>query len=161
MAEHFRNPGSRFLLAFGILLTASATDAQAPAAVALTPDEMTFSTTGLALPGMGQANLVGDPAKPGPYTIRLRFPDGYTLAPHSHPDAREVTILSGTWLTGYGRVFDPAALKELPAGSFYTEPANLPHFVQTRGPVVIQVSGTGPSARVFADPAAGATVAPP
>jgi len=38
-------------------------------------------------------------------------------------------------------------LKELPAGSFYTEPANVPHFVQTRGAVVIQVSGTGPSAR--------------
>jgi hypothetical protein len=125
--------------------------APAPAAVALTPDEMQFSTAGLALPGMAQANLVGDPGKPGPYTIRLRFPDGYKLAPHSHPDAREVTILSGTWLTGYGRTFDPAALKELPAGSFYTEPANLPHFVQTKGAVLIQVSGMGPSARVFVD----------
>jgi hypothetical protein len=129
-----------------------ASNAQAPSAIALTPDEMTFSTAGLALPGMGQANLVGDPAKPGPYTIRLRFPDGYKLAAHSHPDAREVTILSGTWLTGYGAKFDAATLKELPAGSFYTEPANLPHFVQTRGAVMIQVSGTGPSARVFVEP---------
>jgi len=130
-----------------------ASTAQAPGPVALTPEEIQFSTAGLALPGMGQANLVGDPAKPGPYTIRLRFPNGYKLAPHSHPDAREVTILSGTWLTGYGDTFDAAALKVLPAGSFYTEPANLPHFLETRGAVVIQVSGTGPSTRVFVNPA--------
>jgi hypothetical protein len=139
-----------FTVPFVVALTAQT---QAPAAVTLTPDEIKFSTAGLALPGMAQANLVGDPAKPGPYTIRLRFPDGYKLAPHSHPDAREVTILSGTWLTGYGKTFDPAALKELPAGSFYTEPANLPHFVQTKGAVLIQVSGTGPSSRVFVNPA--------
>jgi hypothetical protein len=134
-------------------LLAISSQAQAPGVLALTPDEMTFSTAGLALPGMGQANLVGDPAKPGPYTIRLRFPDGYKLAPHFHPDAREVTILSGTWLTGYGEKFDEAALKVLPAGSFYTEPAKLPHFVQTKGPVLIQVTGTGPSSRVFVNPA--------
>jgi quercetin dioxygenase-like cupin family protein len=140
-------------VALGVVVTvATAVHAQAPGVVALTPSEMKFESTGLAQPGMTQANLVGDPAKPGPYTIRLTFPDGYKLAPHSHPDAREVTILSGTWLTGYGKTFDPAALKELPAGSFYTEPANLPHFVQTKGAVVIQVSGTGPSARVFVAP---------
>lgn len=124
--------------------------------VAMTPDEMKWSTAGgLALPGMGQANLVGDPAKPGPYTIRLKFPAGYNLAPHTHPDSREVTILSGTWYTGYGEKFDPAGLKALPAGSFYTEPANLPHFVETRGEVLIQVSGMGPSGRKFVGSGAG------
>ena len=134
-----------------VFLSAVTMRAQAPGVVALTPDEMKFDPQGLALPGMSQANLVGDPAKAGPYTIRLTFPDGYKLAPHSHPDARQVTILSGTWMTGYGKTFDESALKELPAGSFYTEPANLPHFVKTKGPVMIQVSGTGPSARVFVE----------
>ena len=133
-----------------VLITGGiATPAQAPRAIALTPGEMVFSTAGLALPGMGQVNLVGDPTKPGPYTVRLQFPDGYRIDAHHHPDAREVTILSGTYMTGYGSVFDPTALKELPAGSFYTEPATMPHFLVTRGPVVIQVSGMGPSARVF------------
>lgn len=122
---------------------------QRTAPIAITPDEMTFSTTGLALPGMGQFNLVGDPDKPGPYTVRLRFPDGHRIDPHSHPDGRQVTILSGTYLTGYGSVFDEKLLKELPPGSFYTEPADMPHFIVTRGPVVIQVSGIGPSARHF------------
>ena len=134
-----------------LLLASVALRAQAPGVVALTPNEMKFDSQGLALPGMSQANLVGDPTKPGPYTIRLTFPDGYKLEPHTHPDARQVTILQGTWMTGYGKTFDESALKELPVGSFYTEPANLPHFVKTKGAVMIQVSGTGPSARVFVD----------
>jgi quercetin dioxygenase-like cupin family protein len=121
--------------------------------MALTPSEVKWETQGgLALAGMEQAKLVGDPTKPGPYTIRLKFPAGYKLAPHMHPDSREVTILSGTWYTGYGEKFDEGALKALPAGSFYTEPANLPHFVEVREPVLIQVSGTGPSGRMFVDP---------
>ena len=120
--------------------------------MALTPTEMKWATQGgLALAGIEQANLVGDPSKPGPYTIRLKFLAGYKLAPHTHPDYREVTILSGTWYTGYGEKFDAAKLKALPAGSFYTEPASLPHFVEVREPVMIQVSGTGPSGRMFVE----------
>jgi quercetin dioxygenase-like cupin family protein len=121
---------------------------------ALTPTEMTWETQGMALAGMEQAKLVGDPSKPGPYTIRLKFPAGYRLAPHTHPDYREVTILSGTFYTGHSDKFDAALIKALPAGSFYTEPANLPHFIEAREPVTIQVSGTGPSGRKFVSPAA-------
>jgi len=133
-------------------LAAAVTFAQTPTqpVVALTAEEMTWSRQGpLALPGLEQVNLVGDPSKPGPYTIRLKFPAGYKLAPHTHPDPREVTILSGTWYTGYGEKADPALLKALPAGSFYTEPANVAHFVEVRDTVVIQVSGMGPSGRAF------------
>ena len=120
---------------------------------AVTPAEMTWgSQGGLALPGMEQVNLVGNPSEPGPYTLRLKFPAGYKLAPHVHPDSREVTILSGTWYTGYGEKFDETALKALPAGSFYTEPANVAHFVVVREPVLIQVSGTGPSGRKLVGP---------
>jgi hypothetical protein len=125
-----------------------------PEAVAVTPSEMKWEAQGgLTMPGMEQVNLVGDPSKPGPYTLRLKFPAGYKLAPHTHPDYREVTILSGTWYTGYGEKFDEAALKALPAGSFYTEPANVAHFVEVREPVTIQVKGTGPSGRVLVRPA--------
>lgn len=125
-----------------------------PGPMALTPSEMKWASAGRqALPGMEQVTLVGDPSKPGPYTLRLKFPNGYKVAPHTHPDAREITILSGTWCIGYGEKFDSAALKELPAGSFYMEPANVPHFLETRGNVLIQVSGMGPSGRKFINPA--------
>ena len=124
-----------------------------PGVVALTPDEMKWqSQGGLTVPGLEQLNLVGDPAKPGPYTIRLRFPKGFRIAPHTHPDAREVTIISGIFATGYGERFDPANLKILPAGSFYTEPANMPHYIEIKDDVVLQVSGTGPSGRRSINP---------
>ena len=137
-----------------VLIASAAGDVSAQsgvkAPVVLTTGEMSWSTQGgLALPGLEQVSLVGDPSKPGPYTVRLKFPAGYKLAPHTHPDAREVTILSGTWYTGYGGSYDPGLLKALPAGSFYTEPANVPHFVEVHDPVIIQVSGVGPSGRAF------------
>jgi hypothetical protein len=132
-----------------VLSFAAAAYAAEPAGVmALTPDEMKWgSQGGLALPGMEQVNLIGSPSQPGPYTLRLKFPAGFKLPPHFHPDAREVTVLSGVWYTGYGTTFDPAKLKALPAGSFYTEPSNEPHYVEVRETTVIQVSGVGPSGR--------------
>src|SRR5438105_2991639 len=48
---------------------------------------------------------------------------------------------------GYGTRFDVKKLKDLPPGSFYTEPSNAPHFAHTGStPAVVQISGFGPSA---------------
>jgi quercetin dioxygenase-like cupin family protein len=141
------------LFATGAVLSASAMAQTTPGVVALTPGEMKWSSQGgLAAPGMEQLNLVGDPAKPGPYTLRLKFPKGFRIAPHTHPDSREVTILSGTFTTGYGEKFDTDNLKILPSGSFYTEPANVPHYIEIKDDVVLQISGTGPSGRRFINP---------
>lgn len=136
----------------GASLTVAQADSVGRSAVAVTPAEMKWTAQGgLAAAGMEQLNLVGDPSKPGPYTLRLKFPKGYKVAPHTHPDSREVTVLSGTYATGYGEKFDEAGLKVLPAGSFYTEPANAPHYIEIKEDVVLQVSGKGPSGRQFVD----------
>ena len=71
------------------------------------------------------------------------------IEPHTHPDSREVTIISGVFATAYGEKFDADKLKILPAGSFYTEPANVPHYIEIKEETVLQVSGTGPSGRKF------------
>jgi hypothetical protein len=64
----------------------------AASVVALTPSEMMWTKQGaLAAPGLEQLNLVGDPARPGPYTLRLKFPKGFRIEPHTYPDSREVT----------------------------------------------------------------------
>jgi anti-sigma factor ChrR (cupin superfamily) len=128
-----------------------AAQAEAPGVVAVTPAEMKWVPQGGpgTLPGIEQTYLVGDPTKPGPFTIRLRFPAGFKVAPHTHPGAREITILSGIYRTGYGETFDPAGLKTLPAGSFYTEPADVPHYIEIQEDVVVQISGIGPSGRKF------------
>ena len=149
---------TNYRLALVVLVAVSALDAVMAQAgdagvVALTPPEMKWTTQGgLATPGMEQLNLVGDPAKPGPYTLRLKFPKGIKIAPHTHPDSREVTILSGVFATGYGEKFDNAKLKTLAAGSFYTEPANVPHYIAIEEDTVIQVSGMGPSGRKSINP---------
>jgi hypothetical protein len=79
-------------LVMGVVLVGTAVaQTAAPAAVALTPVEMKWqSQGGLAAAGMEQLNLVGDPAKPGPYTLRLKFPKGFRIAPHTHPHYIEI-----------------------------------------------------------------------
>ena len=142
------------LLIAGNTLGAVMAQAESASVVALTPSEMKWTKQGaLAAPGLEQLNLVGDPTRAGPYTLRLRFPKGYKMPPHTHPDSREVTIVSGVFATGYGETFDSAKLKILPAGSFYTEPANVPHYIEIEEETVLQVSGMGPSGRNFVKPA--------
>jgi quercetin dioxygenase-like cupin family protein len=98
--------------------------------------------------------LKGDPSKPGLYTLLLRVGPNTKIEAHAHPDDRVATVISGTWYFGYGRQFDESALKELPAGSFYTEPPHANHFAMTRGEtVVIQITGTGPSGTTYVNPA--------
>ena len=39
------------------------------------------------------AVLVGEPAKAGPYLVRVKVPAGVTLMPHTHPEDRIYTCL--------------------------------------------------------------------
>ena len=97
--------------------------------------------------------LIGDPTKPGLYTVRVNIAPHTQVRPHTHRDNRSVTVISGTWHMGYGTTFDAKSLKDLPPGSFYTEPAAQPHFAQTGDePVVIWVTGYGPSDTKFVTP---------
>jgi quercetin dioxygenase-like cupin family protein len=98
--------------------------------------------------------LKGDPTKPGLYTILLRVPPNTTIQAHRHPDDRDAMVVSGTWQFGYGPRFDAKALKSLPPGSFYTEPANDAHFARTGATAVeLEITGYGPSGTTYEDPA--------
>jgi quercetin dioxygenase-like cupin family protein len=109
-------------------------------------------TSGLA--GITTTILSGDPSKPGLYTIRLSVPPNTTIAAHSHSDDRSAIVLSGTWYFGYGDENMEAALKPLPPGSFYTEPPGKAHFARTGAePVVVYITGTGPTDTIYVDPA--------
>jgi pimeloyl-ACP methyl ester carboxylesterase len=94
--------------------------------------------------------LLGDLTKPGVYAISLRVPANTVIMAHTHRDDRVATVVSGTWYFGYGTRYDPAALKPLPAGSFYTEPGGEPHFAKTRGEaVVVYITGYGPTDTIY------------
>jgi len=118
----------------------------------VTPDEIARlaqsgagpGTSGMA--GIRTTVLSGDPAKPGLYTIRLSVPGNMRIEAHVHRDERSAVVVSGHWSIGYGAQFDASALKVLPPGSFYTEPAGMPHFARTGAePVVVYISGYGPT----------------
>jgi uncharacterized RmlC-like cupin family protein len=96
--------------------------------------------------GIQSTVLSGDPSRPGLYTIRISVPANTTIKPHMHRDDRSATVVSGTWYFGYGTELSTSALKPLPAGSFYTEPAGTPHFAKTESEaVVVDITGYGPS----------------
>ena len=96
-------------------------------------------------PGAQMAVLVGDPKKSGmPYVLRAKLPDGYRVPPHWHPTDENVTVLQGTFLIGTGEKFDPAALEEMPAGSYMRMPKTMRHFAMVKGETIIQVHGIGP-----------------
>jgi quercetin dioxygenase-like cupin family protein len=94
------------------------------------------------------AKILGDQTQPGPYAFltRPRPLPSAASQPHTHPDTRTYTVISGTWYVGFGTAFDESKLIALKAGSVYTEPANVPHFVVIRDEgTVVHISGTGPS----------------
>ena len=103
-----------------------------PGVMAVTPAELKWVfARRLGIAGIGASQPGRRPVQTRAlYTLRLKFPRVSESQAHTHPDSREVTILSGTYATGYGEKFDPAQLKILPAGSFYTEPANVPHYIE-------------------------------
>lgn len=121
--------------------------------VRLTPDELKWKPV-IWPRGLEITELVGSRSQPGPFVERIKFPPNFTHYPHSHPDDRTYAVISGTLYVGYGDKLDSAKLKALPAGSFYTEPAELPHFLVTKKEgAIVQVTGTGPSGTTFIDPA--------
>jgi len=121
--------------------------------IMITPDQLTWKASPRVV-GLENADMVGNSSKDGAYVYRVKFPANYKMEAHSHPEDRNYTIISGTWNVGWGEKFDAAKLKALPPGSFYTEPGNVPHFLLAGDePVVVQISGTGPSGVKYVDPA--------
>jgi pimeloyl-ACP methyl ester carboxylesterase/quercetin dioxygenase-like cupin family protein len=128
--------------------------------IRLAPTEFKFPQQGN--PGTGSSGvsgiqtvvLKGDPNKTGVYTIMLRVPPHTQIAAHLHRDDRVATVVSGTWRIGYGDKFAESKLKTLPPGSVYTEPPGQNHFAETADdPVVVQITGFGPSSTEYVDKA--------
>ena len=95
-------------------------------------------------PGAKVAAMEGNPAEPGPFTMRLMLPDKYRIAPHWHPGVEHVTVISGTFHLGMGERFDASAGRALTAGSFSYMPARMPHYAWSTGETVVQLHGQGP-----------------
>jgi quercetin dioxygenase-like cupin family protein len=120
----------------------------------VTPNDVAWGPAPPSLPPGAQAALLeGDPAKEGPFTLRLRLPDGYRVAPHFHPAVEHITVLEGTFIVGMGDKAATDGERPLGAGSFAFMPAGMRHFVRTKGDTVVQLHGVGPWAITYVNPA--------
>jgi quercetin dioxygenase-like cupin family protein len=133
-----------------LLLAVTVVSAQAQGAetsIVKLPEQIEFK----GLPSALQiATLYGDPAKPGVFVQRIKFPAGLKLMPHYHPDSpRTVAVLSGTLYYALGEVWDESKLKPLPAGTFFTEVPKAAHFAWAKdGEVVLQLTSIGPTGTI-------------
>jgi quercetin dioxygenase-like cupin family protein len=139
------------LLTVVVVAASSAGRAQAPAAPAapahagMLPAEIKWGPAPPALPpGAQAAVLAGDPSKEGVFVLRAKLPAGYRVPPHWHPVDEYMTVISGTLQFGMGDKFDAASMRALTAGSYVTAEKDMRHFVQAKGPTVIQVTAMGP-----------------
>lgn len=98
------------------------------------------------------ALLEGDLAQEGPFVVRIKFPDGYRIMPHTHPKRERVTVLAGTLYLGMGGKFDEKAGIALPAGTYGSWPEGMQHFGWSKGETIIQLHGIGPWSIQYVNP---------
>jgi quercetin dioxygenase-like cupin family protein len=153
-----------FMMALTLSASAMAAGAQPPAKpaqpvaapaahVLLTPGDMKWGPAPPILPAGAQAAVLdGDPTRPGFFTIRLKFPDGYKVPAHWHPSDEHVTVLQGTLRAGMGDAHNDAALHDFTVGSFLKLPKRMHHFVTAKGEVIVQIYGSGPFVLTYVNP---------
>jgi quercetin dioxygenase-like cupin family protein len=95
-------------------------------------------------PGAQAAVLLGHPAKPGPFVLRLKFPAGFVVPPHRHSKDEFVTVMSGNFAIAAGEKLDRETAKPLPPASFIHLPAGMPHYALAASDTVVQINGVGP-----------------
>ena len=116
------------------------------------PEDIVWQPFDAFPPTVRLAIIVGHPAEPGPYVIRVKVPSGVRLMPHWHPEDRIYTVMSGVFYIGLGESFDEASLKAYPPGSVIVLPGNTFHFhCAQSGEYVTQVTAIGPLGLEYLD----------
>ena len=148
---------SAFILASAaLLLSAAAGACHSYTTVASVPDDPSIvfgPAPAVFEPGAQMAVVQGDPSVAGaPFTIRLRLPNGYKIAPHTHPTDENVTVIDGTFKVGMGNTFDENAMASVQRGGFVTAPALHAHYAKAVGATTVQVTAIGPFAITYINP---------
>jgi len=102
--------------------------------------------------GQEQAIMRGDPEKPGPYIILLKWHPHNMSRPHYHPNDRFITVLSGTWWVGTGPKYNPDTTVPMPTGTFVQHFGKQIHYDGAKdGDVMLEIVGEGPATAVPAE----------
>jgi hypothetical protein len=140
--------------AVGIVAVRAQDDVKVPDHLFVASDELAWIDGPPALPaGAKLAVIEGNPATPGPFTMRLKVSDGYKVPPHFHPAIEHVSVMSGTLNIGAGDAFDASKTKALGSGGFAVMQTGVKHFVWMKDETVIQIHGMGPWGITYVNPA--------
>jgi quercetin dioxygenase-like cupin family protein len=105
------------------------------------------------LPKGAQATVLsGNPEKEGMFTIRLKFPKGYTVQPHHHATDELVTVIQGRIALGMGDSFNRARMKTLSQGGYAVAEAKMNHYVTSPTGGIVQITSHGPFQIIYANP---------
>ena len=121
--------------------------------LSMRPSEIVWKDQPALAPGAQHAVLLGDPSKAGRYAFRLHAPAGHRAMPHTHPEERLYTVLSGSFFLGFGDGYIESRLEEYPEGSVVIVRAGRHHFQWAKsGDYIVQVEGEGPTAVEYVNP---------
>lgn len=110
-----------------------------------TPEGMNWVAAMNSLPhGVRMVVMEGDPARPGPYTLRLWLPASCRIAPYWRAENERLTVMLGAVILGIGDKFDDREGVPVKAGGFALVPARRHHYLWTRDVAVVQMHGLGP-----------------
>ena len=141
------------VLAVFVTLVTFGAVAQAPTSQGISADTLKWGPAPSVLPKGGEmSGLFGDPEKPGTFTVRLKMPAGYKIAPHKHPHSELVTVISGELHFGSGDKMDEVGAQKLGPGGFVYLPANESHYAFARLETVIQITTEGPFGINYVNP---------
>ncbi len=118
----------------------------------ITPDQLEWGEVASMEGDARIAVIEGDPSQAEPFTLRLRLPANYDVAPHTHPAYERVTVLSGTFHFAHGEEFDRDATTALPVGGLAIMAPGEPMFGYTEEETEIQLHGQGPWGIEYIDP---------
>jgi quercetin dioxygenase-like cupin family protein len=118
--------------------------AQQVDATAATPDLVKWNPA--PFPGITIAVAAGNPTANGMYAIFVKFAPGAKALPHTHPDQRIATVLSGIIHLGTGPEIDEGKAVLLRPGSVFIIPGDAPHYGwTTESAALLQEVGTAPT----------------
>jgi quercetin dioxygenase-like cupin family protein len=117
------------------------------------PEDINWEVFPAFPPSARLAVVVGDPAQPAPYVVRVKLPSGVKLMPHRHREDRVYTVMSGVFYIGVGEKFDEGKLQAYPPGAVIVLPGGTPHFHRAKsGEYVTQVTAFGPISLDYLNP---------
>lgn len=136
----------KYFAAIALLTIAVLAAARPTTQNAFTADKIPYGPAPAFLRSGAQlAVLEGDPgAAQGDFTVRLKMPSGYRIAPHWHPNRENITVLAGNFKAGMGDSFDESKMMTFGAGSFVFMDPSMHHYAMADGEVVVQVHGQSP-----------------